>query len=315
MKTAEDFSQSLILHALKHHQYVFLDYEGGLFLWRPSDIEKILQSRNGQHGTLIVTLAARGREFSHNPTLLSEYAVLTEQYSQLGICVVAGHPAYPSVDRSLSSQKHLLRMIRRLRGTTSVPLLLGTEKLPRKFAASLAKEFSLIPFLLKSEALSQEITGYRNVLPDNRHYAVYSPISLVDDVSTILKKLVGYILRRETTIGQLQKNNIQPEEVKRKIEVGRKLSKHTQAILSSRLRELAIFGSNIEQQLDHLYQLGATILIGFPSAYENIFETITEIGHIYRVFGERCAHNSSCAEEERIEQETASILMPATNTG
>lgn len=314
MKTTEDFSQSLILHALKHHQYVFLDYEGDAFLWRPSDIEKILQIRNEQHSTLIVTLAARGREFSQDPALISKYAVLAEQYSQLGICVVAGHPAYPSVERSLSSQK-MLRMIRKLRKITSVPLFLGTEKLPRKFAASLVKKFSLIPFLLKSETLSQEIAGYRNILPDNRHYAVYSPMALVDDVSTILKKLVGYILRRDTTIQQLQKNHIQPEEVKRKIEVGSELSKDTKAILSSRLRELAIFGSNMNQQLNHLYQLGATIIVGFPSVYENIVEAITEVGQIHRVFGRKYAHDSSCVEEERIEQETASILVPATNTG
>ncbi|MHA2498186.1 MAG: hypothetical protein ACXAEL_01330, partial [Candidatus Hodarchaeales archaeon] len=102
---------------------------------------------------------------------------------------------------------------------------------------------------------------------------------------------------------------------KRKIEAGGELSKDTQTILSSRLRDLAIFGSNIEQQLNHLCQLGATILIGFPSAYENIFETITEVGRIQRVFGRKHAHDSSCVEEERIEQETASILMPATNTG
>lgn len=263
---------------MKHHSYVFLDYEGESLLWRPNEIEKILLNRNGQHGTLIITLAARARELSYNSILLSEYALLAEEYSQLGICVVAGHPAYSSVDGSLSSQMGLLRMTRALREMTSAPLFLGTEKLPRSYAAALAKNYSLIPFLLKSETLPRDIAGYRTNLPNNGPCAVYSPMALVDDASIILKKLIGYILRRDTTIQQLRKNNIQPEEVKGVIEEGGTLSKAVERLLCSRLRELAIFGSSITQQLHQLCHWGASIIVGFPCIQENIFDTISRFG-------------------------------------
>ncbi|MHA2231335.1 MAG: DUF7388 family protein [Candidatus Hodarchaeales archaeon] len=266
---------------MKHHSYVFLDYEGESLLWRPNEIEKILLNRNGQHGTLIITLAARAREFSYNPNLLSKYALLAEKYSQLGICVVAGHPAYSSVDGSRSSQMCLLRMTRTLREITSAPLFLGTEKLPSNYAAALAKKYSLIPFWLKSESLPRDIAGYQTTLPNNGPCAVYSPIALVDDASIILKKLIGYILRRDTTIRQLRRNDIQPEEVKGVLEGGGTLSNAVESLLCSRLRELAIFGSSITQQLHQLCHWGASIIVGFPCLQENIFDTISRFGASY----------------------------------
>ncbi|MFX1514540.1 MAG: hypothetical protein ACFFCQ_18395, partial [Promethearchaeota archaeon] len=130
---------NLILQACQHHQYVVVDYEGADLLLSPAFLEKILNRHNGYQGKLILTLAARANEFAGNFARLREYTQLASAYDQLGFCIVAGHPAYPSVDPSISSYTIMEWMAKILRSQTpsTTQMFVGTENLSLQFIASL----------------------------------------------------------------------------------------------------------------------------------------------------------------------------------
>ena len=198
VSTAVAFKKSLFekeknfLFAIKmadrYHNFVFLDYEGKNFLLSPQKLEQLLQRARGN---IVFTLATRAVEL-RSTSLLSQYLELAQSYENLFFTVVAGHPAYDSVDTRISFRDSIAYLLERIREHTKAPIFIGSENVSLHFIMKLDHLFSrLIPFLLNGDDRLLQFGSKFSSL------ALYSPVIFDVTKDQAVKLYYSYLLRRK----------------------------------------------------------------------------------------------------------------------
>ncbi len=122
-----------LLHAIKHadflHSCSVLDYEGKEHLLSGKQIQRVLNEIGNK---LFLTVAVRGRELS-NSSFINSYLGLLHQNYKMSFCIVAGHPAYSSINKLIKKKKGFYQLIQMIRRFTERPLLIGMENISTRF--------------------------------------------------------------------------------------------------------------------------------------------------------------------------------------
>ena len=102
---------------------------------------------------LVFTIAARGREFHfQREYILETYLRLTNLYPNLHFCVVAGNPAYKSVDKKLPTTEALQNVFTRIRNKSNSIIFFGIENIATHIVQQIIIQYeSVIPFLLHGD--------------------------------------------------------------------------------------------------------------------------------------------------------------------
>lgn len=205
---------------------------------------------------IVFTIAARDKKFSKKKDFLAKYLKLIHCFSHLTFCVVAGHPAYSSIDVQVPVGQAIDTVLAQIRNKTDKTLFFGVENLSSRFVRQIRKTYnSIIPFLLHGDSRAIYTNG---ILPP---FAVYSPISLTAPDEEVMKKISGYLLRRKSTQKALLHKGYQPVMLSNQWE---KLTPDVQSILRQSFHYHVLNSKNFHSRIQVFIQQGAQLIVGNP---------------------------------------------------
>ncbi|MFW9903014.1 MAG: hypothetical protein ACFFFH_01660 [Candidatus Thorarchaeota archaeon] len=264
-RTTREFLEA-ITYADRHHNFVFIDYEGQNHLLEPQQLEQII----GQiHHYLVFTIAVRGCEFHFRRKFLMEnYLRIAGVNPHLLFCIVAGHPIYPSIDTQLSSIKAFHNVFTRIRCKYSSILFLGAENIATNEIQSLCQQYiPVVPFILHGDSRIA-LNKFRSPI------AVYSPLAHTIPNEEAIKSLLGYLIRRKATQQALKKkgyNFVIPPMNK---ELWNELIPEIQSILLSNFDRFVLTYQNFQVRVHQFIKSGVRLLVGNPAVPEITFKLI-----------------------------------------
>ena len=256
-----------IVFADQYHNFVFLDYEGLKHLLDPNQLETIIEQI--RH-FLVFTIAVRGGEFHfQRKHLLENYLRLARKYSNLLFCIVAGHPAYPSVDTNLSSINGFHNILTRIRNKNSSVLFLGIENLSTSSVQKISHQYRpIIPFILHGDSRAVR----SNIFPPP--LAVYSPLAHSIPDEEAIKSLLGYLLRRKATQQALKNKGYYLSTPPINKEFWPELLPEIQTILRSSFHNFVLTSQNFHSRMRVFLKNGVQLVVGNPAIPEHFFDLI-----------------------------------------
>lgn len=217
---------------------------------------------------LVFTIAARGREFHfQREYLLENYLRLKNKYPNLNFCVVAGHPAYKSVDKSLPSTEALQNIFTRIRNISNSIIFFGIENIATHIVQQIIIQYeSVIPFLLHGD--NRIFTPNKLMSP----IAVYSPITHSIPDKEAIHSLLGYLYRRRETRQALTRrgyflfppmnwNDLVPE---------------VQTILYISFQKHVLTQQNYKSRIESFGQNGVQLVIGYPALLKHFLSLVKQ---------------------------------------
>ncbi|MFW9854732.1 MAG: hypothetical protein ACFFFG_06710 [Candidatus Thorarchaeota archaeon] len=252
----------------RHHQYVFIDYEGRDNLLSAEELKSILQS---MENTLVLTVAARD-EYFYSDNGLFEYLNLIQVFSNLGFCIVAGHPAYDTINRRIPLQDAFYKIFTQVRQNFDAELYLGAENLSSSLIDNIQNKFGrVIPFYLHGDARVYKRNGEGD--SNGNQIAIYSPIAHTLSESDVLQtqKVKNYLLRRKLVQQSLNELKRDQGEVN-----GKSYKEIEQQVLRRHIREYILTSENLRSKIHLLRQRGATLVVGNPVIPEMTANLIKE---------------------------------------
>ncbi|MFX0150892.1 MAG: hypothetical protein ACFFAJ_08940 [Candidatus Hodarchaeota archaeon] len=209
---------------------------------------------------LVFTIAVRDAKFSKTSYFLEEYLQLIEQYSHVTFCVVAGHPAYSSIDVRIPLSQSFDKILAQIRNKTNKTLYLGVDNLSSGFIGQIRENYgSIIPFLLHGDSRAICSNG---ILPP---FAVYSPIIFSIPNDEIMNNLKDYLLRRKSTQKALTYKGFPLADLSHH---WLKLSPEVQSILYLSFQDHVLNPKNFHAKIQAFTQQGAHLIVGNPIASE-----------------------------------------------
>lgn len=210
---------------------------------RPSQIDAVLELSDSLGGPLVVpTVPVRRCDAD---ALLEEYLRLLQRRENLGLCVVAGNPAYLSSEDASKRPGRLLWRACRLAADSlgGRLLLLGTESV-ESVSARICSSLAATPFLLLDLSAGEEVEAFSKA--SGRPVAVYAPFYIGDGLpEPALGTVVSYASRRKRLLASSGDGRVGPGEALRVSLVG-----------------------GVEEVLGRVAELaarGAGLLVGFPA--------------------------------------------------
>lgn len=209
----------------------------------PADVEAAARFSEDVGGPVIVpTVPVRRGDFS---SLLPRYLEILSRRDSMGLCIVAGNPAY------LSAEEASIRPGRLLWAACSAArevlngrlMLLGTENV-ENVSRRICSSLGCTAFLLLDEGVEVEASRFVNSSP--RGVAVYAPFYIGDGVSGEAERiLVSYARRRKRLVGALGGGSPGLREAWR----------------------VSIVGSveEVAERIAGLASIGVELLVGFPA--------------------------------------------------
>jgi hypothetical protein len=261
----QDFIDSIVF-ADQYHRFIFIDYEGIQNLLDPDQMKDVLeQTRN----YLVLTVSVRSAEFHFNRKfLLENYLRLTRSYHHLAFCVVAGHPAYPSVDSQIPVIKAFHYVLSRIRRKTSTPLFLGTENISSNFIIKLIREYNyILPFILHGDPRAIHAKLLKPPL------AVYSPLTHLVSNEEAIKLLIEYLLRRRSTQLSLTKKGYFPS-IRTTPAKWEELSPGVKKILKSNLQNSVLNSHNFISRIQEFLNNGVQLIVANPVIPHRYFDHV-----------------------------------------
>ena len=188
----------------------------------------------------VMTIPVRRSDY---PERLVECVEVLSQHNMGGVCIVAGNPAYLSVEERRRGAKALLidaaeRLDRLLMGRGAYVAMVGTENVERT-AAYVASRYRITPFTLLDSSREGEVRWFREVT--GMPVAVYVPYHVGPNIPEhALARARAYAARRMGDgVG---------EEVEEKI------------------RQVTVMGGEeyVRMRLASLSSKGASAVVGYP---------------------------------------------------
>lgn len=180
---------------------IVLDSERMVDDLHPVDVEAAARFSEEIGGPAIVpTVPVRRGDFN---TLLPGYLEILSRRDSMGLCIVAGNPAYLGAEEASVRPGRLLwsacmAVERVLNGRL---MLLGTENVER-ISRQICASTGCTPFLLLDEGVEEEVRRFADSSP--RGVAVYAPFYIGDGVPGEAERvLVSYARRRKRLVEAL----------------------------------------------------------------------------------------------------------------
>ena len=251
--------------------YIVFDFEGKVYDITPSELSKVLQKLEKSDGSskIILTLAARADRFGIHTVRsdLDDFIELSESFSNLGFCLVAGNSAYLNEVEKSKSVFEIVGLNRYISDRTSnkLEIFIGTESCMNPTLAIL-QNFSVngykhkyIPFVLKSETSVKEAEIIRNQFNREFNFALYAPYLYTNSENGITKKLCEYILRRKKAQCELGLTHMNCDEL-----MTLEKSDDKNNLLRNYAENLSLFGdfNSISNEITTLHKNGFNIIVG-----------------------------------------------------
>jgi len=263
-----------ILFADRYHRFIFIDYEGQKNLLDPDQVRSILEQTKNY---IVFTISVRSAEFHMNRKyLLENYLRLLRSYPQLAFCIVAGHPAYPSVDTRIPIVKAFHYVLSRIRNKSDTPLFLGVENLSSKLIMQLIeKNGYIVPFLLHGDPRAIQSRILKPPL------AVYSPITHIVRDEVALKLLTSYLLRRRATQLDLAKRGYFPSirSIPAKWD---EISPGMKDILRTNFQKYVLTSQNFYSRIQAFSDNGVQLIVANPVIPDRYFDLVKNFQITYR---------------------------------
>ncbi|MEM0382429.1 MAG: hypothetical protein QW059_05030 [Nitrososphaerota archaeon] len=174
---------------------IVLDSERRVDDLSPIDVEAAVRYSEDIGGPVIIpTLPVRR---SDSNSLLAGYIKVLSRRESMGICIVAGNPAYLSVEEaSVRPGRLLWNACGAVEGVLNGrPMLLGTENVER-VSKRICRSLGFTPFLLLDEGVEEMARGFAEYA--GRGVAVYAPFFIGDGVAGGVESvLISYARRRK----------------------------------------------------------------------------------------------------------------------
>ncbi|GBC71421.1 hypothetical protein HRbin02_01202 [Candidatus Calditenuaceae archaeon HR02] len=221
---------------------IVLDSERAVDDLQPVDVEAVAKFSEEIGGPAIVpTVPVRRGDFN---SLLPGYLEILSRRDSMGLCIVAGNPAYLSADEASVRPGRLLwsACMAAEKVLNGRLMLLGTENV-EKVSRQICGSISCIPFLLLDEGV-EEVRRFAD--SPKRGVAVYAPFYIGDGVVGEAERvLVSYARRRKRLVEALGGGSLGLREALR----------------------VSIVGSVGEaaERVACLVSSGVRLLIGFPA--------------------------------------------------
>ncbi|HUK50640.1 MAG TPA: hypothetical protein VLV18_06350 [Terriglobales bacterium] len=186
--------------------------------------------------TTVLTINAR-HQFAMN--LTAEYAEVMQAYRNVGLCFVAGNPAYlTSEERRLDIKSRITDLVKMSRvGLPDAEIFVGSEGLDGT-SSELAAEYSTIPFMLLGPQVHDQAADF---LQDTAVSAVYCPCNMsATNDADLVKALGSYALRRKWVRRSLRREGFNVPEVTSTVASGAYPADGAGKVLASAIRELAL---------------------------------------------------------------------------
>jgi hypothetical protein len=194
---------------------------------------------------------------------------IARKYPNLLFCIVAGHPAYPSVDTKLPSINGFHNVLTRIRNKSSSVLFLGIENLTSSLVQELSQQYRpIIPLLLHGDSRAVHSNIFLPPL------AVYSPLTHSIPDEEAIKSLLGYLLRRKVTQQALKKKGYYLLTPPINKELWLELIPEIQAILRSSFHKFVLTSQNYHSRIRAFLQNGVQLVVGNPAVPEHFFDLI-----------------------------------------
>jgi len=175
-------------------ELVVIDSERAVDDVRPADVEEAARLSESLGGPCIVpTVPVRRRD---SEALLPRYLKALARSSSMGLCIVAGNPAY--LGAAEASQRPGRFLWAACRAAAEVAdeglLLLGTESV-EGVAMRICESLDFKPFLLLDEGVEDDARSFAQV--SRNGVAVYAPFYIGDGVPAEVERvLIAYASRR-----------------------------------------------------------------------------------------------------------------------
>ncbi|MFX1465667.1 MAG: hypothetical protein ACFFA5_04265 [Promethearchaeota archaeon] len=251
--------------------YIVFDFEGKAYDITPSELSKVLQKLEKIDGSskIIVTVAARADRFgirtAHSD--LDDFIELSESFTNLGFCLVAGNSAYLNEVEKSKSVFEIVNLGQYIsdRSSNSLDIFVGTENCINPTLAILQNfsengyKHKYIPFVLKSETSVKEAEIIRNKFSREFNFALYAPYLYTNSENAITKKLCEYILRRKKAQCDLGLTPLNCDELT-KLEK----SDDKNNLLRNYAENLSLYGdfNTISNEISTLHKNGFNIIVG-----------------------------------------------------
>ena len=200
--------------------YIVLDFEGNAYDITSSELSNVLQKLEMIDGSskIIVTVAARADRFGIHTahSELDDFIELSESFTNLGFCLVAGNSAYLNEAEKSKSVFEIVDLSQYIsyRSNNNLDIFIGTESCMNPTLAVLQNfsengyKHNYIPFVLKSETSVKEAEIIRNQFEREFNFALYAPYLYTNSEYGITKKLCEYVLRRKKSQYELGLTNL-----------------------------------------------------------------------------------------------------------
>ncbi|MFX0052582.1 MAG: hypothetical protein ACFE8U_14970 [Candidatus Hermodarchaeota archaeon] len=223
------------------------------------------------------TISVRSAEFHITKKyLLENYLRLSHSYPKLAFCIVAGHPAYPSVDTQIPTIKAFHYVFSRIRNKSDTPLFLGVENLSSKLITQLISKYGyIVPFLLHGDPRAIQSKILKPPL------AVYSPITHIVRDEVALKLLTSYLLRRRATQLDLAKRGFFPSirSIPAKWE---EISPSVKDILGANFQKFVLTSQNFHSRIRAFSDNGVQLIVASPVIPERYFDLVKSFQFTFR---------------------------------
>jgi hypothetical protein len=229
---------------------VTIDYEGREHL---PDFE-MLETLAGE---MEVKLATPVRADGFDP--LGDDSLAKRLSANVGQVLVAGHPAYLSVEERQRAVAPRLRAARERAPNAWV----GTEAIERIALAAGGTQFELLSSTTEREARALRAAGFTGDL------AVYAPVVLTENEDTILDALGEYVARRGSVAQALADDDATHSTPSTKVTDGTAVDStavgHDREVLMEACRNFALVGSpeRVTKRTAELRDAGIDMIVGY----------------------------------------------------
>ncbi len=143
---------------------------------------------------------------------LKEFIEISESFTNMGFCLVAGNSAYLNEVEKSKSVFGIVDLSKYISDNASngLDVFIGAENcinptiaILRRFAAGNGYKHNYIPFILKSETSVDELQIINRKFNTGTTFALYTPYLFTNSNNGITKRLCEYILRRKKVQGEL----------------------------------------------------------------------------------------------------------------
>ncbi len=222
------------------------------------EIESLLRKLNN---SLVLTIAVRAVEFQNGSDLWRSYLNLFADNPNMGLNIVAGHPAY-NIDQSISLKETLGKYFTEIRKRTDRPIFFGIDNISSKLVRKICQRFSpIIPFGLHGD--KRLLNGFSKEL-EHCTLAIYTPLAIASQKDEDdLDELLPYLLRRRSIKKQLLR--IKKTSAGRIKSSQSTSSEEVQKVIRDNLGDFILTDSNIEEKMVEFSSHNIKLLVGYPA--------------------------------------------------